>query len=157
MNNGSSFSDQPKVRCFGGSAALTVEATWLTRDAGSVATINLDVAPRQMDSVDWSRKITLQLSENELPLFAAVCLGYLPKCQFKRPGKGILIERQNSKLFLSASAEGDGNRFSLPIPIGQTFQIGCLALSQLKKQVQLDDADLIIASLRGAAALYLLN
>jgi len=46
---------------------------------------------------------------------------------------------------------------SLPIPIGQTFRLGCLLLAQLKQQTQLEDAELIIASLRGAASLYRLT
>lgn len=144
---------QPKVRCFGSRAGLTVEATLLQRDAGAVPTLNIDVAPRQGESIDWQKKIMLQLSESELALFAAVCLGYLPKVHFKRLTKGILWERQSNKLFVSATA-GQGTAYALPIPIGQTFQIGSLALAQLQKQSPVSDGDLIIAALRGAAALY---
>ena len=155
MNPNNTPADQPKVRCYGYQAALTVEGTRLTsqHNPHGIATVNLDIAPNQGSQVDWSHKITLQLSDTELPVLAAVCLGYLPSAQFKRPTKGIYIERQDNKLFVSAS-QGAGNQFALPIPIGQTFQIGCLLLAQLKQQVALEDSDLLIAALRGAAALY---
>lgn len=84
---------------------------------------------------------------------AAVCLGYLPKARFKRSGKGIFIERQTNKLFIFAT-QGSGNAFALPIPIGQTFQVSSLVLSQLQKQTEYSDSNLLIAALRGAAALY---
>lgn len=147
-------SEQPKVRCFGSNAALTVEATpLLVKGEPAGHTVNLDVAPRQGESVNWSRKITLQLSETELPIMAAVCLGYLPKANFKRSGKGIVIERQPNKLFISAT-QGSGNAFALPLPMGQTFQVASLILLQLQKQTALADGNLLIAVLRGAAALY---
>lgn len=147
-------SDQPKVRCFGTNAALTVEATPLiVKGVPHGHTVNLDVAPRQGENVIWARKITLQLSDTELPIMAAVCIGYLPAAHFKRSGKGISIERQPNKLFISAT-QGSGNAFALPIPIGQTFQISSLVLAQLQKQTDLSDSNLLIAALRGSSALY---
>lgn len=116
-------------------------------------TVNLDVAPRQGENVIWARKITIQLSDTELPIMAAVCLGYLPKAHFKRSGKGIVIDRQPNKLYVSAT-QGSGNAFALPIPIGQTFQVSSLILSQLLKQTALTDSNLLVTALRGAAALY---
>ena len=149
----SNLSDQEKVRCFGSNAALTIEATKLNRDDDTVPTVNIDVAPRNNKNVDWSRKITLQLSEDELPIYASVLLGQLPICEFKRPLKGIRIQRQKSRLYITATAQGDGNAFALPIPIGQTFRISSLVLKQLKLQSELD-GDLLIAAIKGAAALY---
>lgn len=84
---------------------------------------------------------------------AGVCLGFLPKAHFKRSGKGIIIERQAGKLFISAT-QGSGSAFALPLPIGQTFQVSSLVLAQLQKQTELSDGNLLIAALRGAAALY---
>ena len=134
-------SDQPKVRCFGSNAALTVEATpLLVKGVPHGHTVNLDVAPRQGENVIWARKITVQLSDTELPIMAAVCLGYLPKAHFKRSGKGIFIERQPNKLFVSAT-QGSGNAFALPIPIGQTFQVGVLRPSPRNRH-QNDDGQM---------------
>ncbi len=144
---------QEKARCYGARAALTVEAAPLMQRGAPIGwTVNLDVAPRNGDSIEWCRKITLQLSETELPILAAVCLGYLPFADFKRPQKGIHIERQPGKLFLSAT-QGRGTGYSLPIPTGQTFLIGTLVLKQLSKHTKLNDGSLLLASLRGAAAL----
>lgn len=145
---------QEKARCFGAGAALTVEATPLMHRGEPVGwTVNLDIAPRNRDSIEWQRKLTLQLSENELPIMAAVCLGLLPSATFKRPQKGIRIERQPGRLFISAT-QGRGNAYSLPIPIGQVFHIGALVLKQLSEHTKLTDGSLLLASLRGAAALY---
>lgn len=145
---------QPKVRCFGSKAALTAEATTIEKNGAElVAALNLEVAPRQGEHINWKSKIVLQLGEDDLPLLCCVCLGYLPKAEFKRPTKGLLIERQENKLFVSAS-QGAGTAYALPLPISQTFQLGTLALAQLKKQSASSDDQLILASLRGAAALY---
>ena len=147
-------SEQAKVRCYGSSSALTIEATKLHKNKVECGdTVNLDVAPKDGNGVQWDRKITVQLSENELPILAAVCLGYLPKAQFKRPDKGIVVERQVNKLYVSAT-QGAGNNFSLPVPIGQSFQISALVLTQLQKQTELNDGHLLIAALRGSASLY---
>ena len=145
---------QAKVRCFGSKAALTAEATVLVKD-GTVpqAALNLEVAPRNQDRINWKSKIVLQLGEDDLPLLCCVCLGYLPKAEFKRPTKGIVVERQPNRLFISAT-QGSGNCYALPLPIAQTFRLGALAMAQLKKQSEMDDDDLLLASLRGAAALF---
>lgn len=150
-------SEQAKVRCFGSRAALTVEATSLVRKGELTGqTVNLDIAPRLNEQVDWPRKITIQLSENELPLLACVCLGYLPKIEFKRPGKGVYIERQANRLFVSATS-GSGNVFALPLPIGQVFQVSSLILKQLQAHTGLLDGALVISALRGASQLFKLH
>jgi len=59
---------QEKVRCYGARAALTAEATSIVRDGQPpVAAVNLDVAPRHGEQIQWAKKITLQLGEAELP------------------------------------------------------------------------------------------
>lgn len=147
-------SDQPKVRCYGANAALTVEATPLmVKGVPDGHTVNLDVAPRQGENVLWAQKITIQLSDTELPILAAVCLGFLPKAHFKRSDKGIFVERQPNKLFISAT-QGSGKVFALPLPIGDTFHVSSLVLSQLQKQAGFCDSNLLIAALRGSAGLY---
>lgn len=145
-------SNLPKARCFGSNAALTVEASLLQSKGGTRGdTVNIDIAGRFGETVDWKNKITFQLDESELALFASVCLGYLPCCEFKRPGKGVKIERQRSKLYITASRSDA--RFSLPVPIGQLFQVSTLVLAQLQKQ-SFVTGEMLIASLRGAASLY---
>jgi len=147
-------SNQVKWRCFSKAAGMTVEATPLiVKGKACGFTVNLEIAPREGKDVIWNKKIMAQLSETELPVFASVCLGYLPFCKFGRPGKGIEVKRQQGKLYFQAT-QGKGNIFSLPVPIGDTFNITCLVLTQLKKQTGIVDAELLLAALRGSAALY---
>jgi hypothetical protein len=144
------LSEQEKVKCFGSKAAICVEGTILEKEG--VETINLEIAPRQAENVDWSRKIVIQLSTSELPQLCAVLMGYLNSLHLKRPGKGIEIERQKGHLYLKASA-GMGNMFVLPVQMGDAFRITALSLKQLVKQSGLTDETLVLAALRGCSSL----
>lgn len=151
---GSHIANQAKVRCYGSNAGLTIEATPLMKKGKPVgSTVNIDVAPKHAGEVNWDQKITVQVSDTELPIFASVMLGYLPKVHFKRSDKGIVIERQKDKTFISAT-QGAGKAYALPVPIGQSFQIADLVLNQLKAQSYCGDSELILAALRGSSALY---
>lgn len=150
-----------KVRVYSQSAALTAEATSYpteTINAQQPDTLTLDVAKAISSAsglkpqYDWSNKITLQLSPVELPLLVGVLFGYLPNCEFKRPTKGIHIERQTNNIYMRASNKD--NQASLPIPIGQTYLLSAIATAQLQLQSQLT-GDLLLASIRGACSLYL--
>ncbi|PVZ64522.1 hypothetical protein [Pelagibaculum spongiae] len=141
---------QAKIKCFGSKAALCAEATRLPKI--DLPTINLEVAPRYGEKVEWRQKIVIQLSDSELPIACAVLMGYLPNAHFKRPGKGIDIERQENRLLIRASA-GTGNLFMLPVTIGDSFRLCTIMLRQLVKQTGLGDETLVLAALRGAAAL----
>lgn len=148
-----------KVKCFGNRAALCAEATSLLpkdEEQGiAIPTVNLELAPRgEGGAVQWGKKIVIQLSEGELPLACAVTLGYIPKLELKRPGKGIDIIRQSGNLFIRASA-GSGQLYILPITVGDTFRLSTLFLSRLQLQSGLDGT-LIVAALRGSMALLAL-
>lgn len=145
-----SLKDQPKCRFYGSKAALTCEAT-TSRDG--LPTANLEVAPRSGKEIDWHRKITLQLADSEMPVLCCVLLGFLPRAHFKRPDKGIEIERQSSKVLIRASA-GAGNLFLLPVAIGDTFRLSAFLMGQLKQQNPYIDDNGVLAALRGAASLY---
>lgn len=149
-----SLAAQAKVKCFGSKAALCAEATMAVKQG--VPTVNLEVAPRLAENVDWQRKIVIQLSDSELPLLCALVMGYIPALHLKRPGKGIEIERQDNKLFVKASS-GSGNLFVMPVTIGDTFRLATLLLSQLKQQAGFADETLMLAALRGSASLYRAN
>jgi hypothetical protein len=72
------------VHVYGQKAALCFEPT-LTRS--NVPTITLDAAvARGQRQYDWSSKIRLQLTRQELPVAAAVLLGFRAKCEFKNHG-----------------------------------------------------------------------
>ncbi len=62
--------DQEKHRCFAAHAAITVEATKLLEKGVAVGqTVNIDVAPRRGESVEWNKKITVQLCRCLLPCY----------------------------------------------------------------------------------------
>tara|TARA_R110001592_G_scaffold221139_2_gene475820 strand:- start:27702 stop:28187 length:486 start_codon:yes stop_codon:yes gene_type:complete len=142
-----------KAKCFGNQAALTVEATALLMKGEPVgSTVNLELARRVADGFDWSDKIQFQLSEDELAAFACVLLGYLPRFHFKRPSKGIEVERQTDKLFVRGTA-GTGKIFALPLTAGRVFAVSTLVIGQLQSHFDCTDTQVVLASLRGAAAL----
>jgi hypothetical protein len=148
-----SYQHQTKVKIFGAQAALCAESVILNKEKQRLHSVNLEVAPRHHNGVDWNRKIVIQLSDTELPLACSVLLGYLPSIHFKRPGKGIELERQANRLFVRGS-QGPENIFMLPATIGDTFKLSAMMLSQLKQQASMEDDTLLLAALRGAASLY---
>lgn len=102
--------------------------------------------------MDWSRKISLQLSHNELVIVAGICLGFAKGYHLQRPGKGIKIERQSANLYINASA-GKGNLFALPLNVGDTARLADFALMQLARGSFTGSMDAVLAAVRGACAL----
>jgi hypothetical protein len=142
-----------KTKCFGSNAALTVEASpLLVKGEPFGSTVNIELAKRVGTGFDWGNKIQLQLSEDELAAFACVLLGYIPRYHFKRPAKGVEVERQDSKLFVRGTA-GSGNLFALPLPPGRVFAVSTLVIGQLQSHFECTDTSVILASLRGASSL----
>ena len=153
QDNDFSPSEQAKWRSYGSNAALCVEATQLLEKGEPAGwTVNLDVAPIENRQTAWNQKVTIQASRTELPVLAAVLLGYLPKCKFQRGGKGIYLERQPGKLFVRGSA--NAKNYALPLTIGDTFHLAALVLQQLQKHLGGIETDMMLAALRGSAALY---
>ena len=150
------LSHQPKVHCYGNSAAFCAECLTATQSKKALPIINLDVAPitvaAQGKKVHWEHKITIQLNESELISVAALLLGYINRIHLKRPGKGIEFERQAGNVFVKASA-GKGRIYPLPLSIGGCFKLSCLILSQLQSFLALDQG-LLLAAIRGAALLH---
>lgn len=150
---GTPLADQPKLHLYGQNGALTAEWTFTKTVDGVHPTINLDVTAGTKPDYNWQQKITLQLSVRELPLLAGIGLGLLPKVHFKRPDKGIQIQRQANKLYCTASA-ADGRKAALPIAIGDAQRLTEFALAILLRGSFSGDAQLVMAALRGSCALY---
>lgn len=108
---------------YGSKAALSFELSTLrkvdSRTGEPTHTLLLETAkstgPKQFA---WDQKISFQLTERELPLFAAVLLGKLHACSFANHGdennKSLDLENQQAKLFLKLR-QGK-NAHALPIP-----------------------------------------
>jgi hypothetical protein len=143
---------QEKVKCFGGKAALTCEATFVSRDNRQVPTINLEVAPKEGQAFNWSRKITVQLGEQELPLLCALFLGFVPSLKIAREDKGIEVIRQDKNIFLKATGAKRG-LFAMPILPGDSFVLGAFLLKRLTLQTGLQ-GDLLLAAIKSAGKLH---
>lgn len=153
--------DDLKHHFFATQAALCVEATtYQDHHKSGGTTVNFEFAAlgkganaRTERKFDWDNKLIFQLAPSELTAVSAVCLGYLPDFKCSRPGKGFEIKRQPNRMYINASA-GKGVFHQLPISIGDTFQLSCLLLHQLKAQTPWIDENCLLASIRGAAGLY---
>ena len=123
-----------QCRIYGGKAALCVEADETRQHE---PTLRLEVAratgPREYD---WTRKLTLQLTRDELPVVAATVLGLLPRCLFKNHGpdnnKGLEIEHQGSHLFIRLFQKDHGV-FAVPVGAADSFHLGALCLRPLRQ------------------------
>lgn len=141
---------QPKLHIYGGSAALCLEGTFRGQ---SEPTVNIDVAPKPDGrNVDWSRKITVQLSHNELVVVTGIMLGYAQSLQCGRPEKGINIARQPGKVYVSASA-GSGQIYGVPLSVGDTARVADFLLARITLGSFTGSVEASIASVRGACAL----
>lgn len=153
--------DDLKRHFYGTQAALCVEATvYQDEHKRGQPTVNFEFAEmekgakgRTSRKILWENKLIFQLAPSELTAVSAVCLGYLPAFKCGRPGKGFSVERQPNKIYVNASA-GKGVFPQLAISMGDTFQLSCLLLHQLKAQTPWLDENCILASVRGAAGLY---
>lgn len=152
MSNDKEFG--AKITCYASEAGMQVEETQRHKNGVPIAeTVTIEMWPVINRSPDMKRKISIQLSKDELPIYAAVLLGYLPRCQFKRPDKGIFIERQKGRTYYKGSA-GMGNLFQVPVPIGKTFNMSQLVLKQLTSGLQEMSSEFVLAGIKGSSALY---
>ena len=87
---------------------------------------------------DWSSKITIQLTRDELPCVAAVFLGILPRTEGRnhgigdQQGKGFEIEHQGNKLFIKVFAP---NKPPCAVPVSpeDAFTVASLLVRQIRK------------------------
>ena len=86
---------------------------------------------------DWQNKVRIQLTRQELPIVAAVVLGYRSACEFKNHGagndKGFSMERQGGgRVFVRVFARDQGVK-AVPIETADEFYVAGLFLRQLGK------------------------
>jgi len=120
---------------YGGTAALTVSPG---RNKAAQAVVFIDAAeasqPRQYD---WSNKITLMLTPEEMIIALAVVTGSAPSASFKHHGKGkdksLQIEHQGQNVFFKV---GQAN-LARAIPAGpaDAFKFAALLTAQIKSNV----------------------
>jgi hypothetical protein len=126
--------DRVQCRVYGGKAALCIETDVTRQDE---PTLRLEAAPATGPrAYDWPRKLTLQLTREELPVVAATVLGLLPRCMYKNHGpdqnKGLEIEHQGSHLFVRLFQKERG---VLAVPVGpaDSYYLAALAMRALRQ------------------------
>ncbi|WP_299021327.1 hypothetical protein [uncultured Photobacterium sp.] len=164
----------------GGKAALDVRPTEKVRkaDEGVVDqhgkrneyhTIQLESAPKlqgQTRAFDWQRKVSIQLTQEELPLFIAVCLGLMQKVKFGNHGVGedkgakyFSVENQGLKVFVQIGCNSQNNKMNLALPVTlpSAIHIGNLALAQYCKNFEGLTSETVLQSIRYIANVYCNN
>ncbi len=144
-----------QIKYYGNSAAVTFQSSLLNE---RVPTLNIETAAIMNNSVQWQHKLNFQLSENELPLFCGLMLGYLPSLAIKRGTKGVELHRQQRDakndpgLFIYASA-GRASQHRLLVPTGIMAKISALALSRFTEDLGVE-AGIALPAIRAACSLH---
>lgn len=118
---------------YGGSAAACF-STDVSR-AGQ-ATVRIEVAQTSGNSrqYNWTDKVSIQLSQRELPLVLATLMQWVPKFEGKGHGtaneKWFTLENQGPKVFLSVNCKGKAVR-GVPIMAGDTYALSTLLMRQM--------------------------
>lgn len=121
------------------------------------ATIAIDGAvatgPRQYN---WTQKLRIQITRQDLANVAAVCFGLMPKAELSNYGadntKRLSLENQGKNFFLNMSAK-DYKQIAVPISAEDMFDIRGLFLRQLMANRPEIGVDGILANLKCHAAM----
>lgn len=146
----------PQVKFYGGKAAVCFQSSMLK---DQIPSINIEVAGIVNNEAQWANKLNIQLSENELPLFCGLLLGFLPKLDIRRGNKGVEMVRQKRDannhpgLYIYASS-GRERQFRLLLPTGLMAKVCVLAITQLAKELGAD-MPVVSAAVRSACSLHI--
>lgn len=142
------FKEKESIKIFGQKAALTIEED-ITQ--GGFHTIAIDAAsmtaPKQYD---WTNKIRIQVTRNELPALLSVFLGIISAVEYKNHGpennKGFAFEDQGDKIFGKVFSK-EGVR-ALPITPEDSYFMSMIMARQLAKNYPVTSLSEIMAMLR---------
>lgn len=165
-STGSHRSSQDRVQCkaYGNRAAITVETA--ETEAG-IPTVRFEFAPVQGNgdsghpddastdkpgkAYDWSKKLIIQLTADEVPQLLAVLYGFAPNAQFSNHGqskvKWMSLENQEKSIYMRA---GDKDVPILVIPVSSPnsiMQIANIAMLVARKRYRAltgDDIRLLV-------------
>lgn len=132
-----------KMHVYGKSAALTIEACENSKN--DFFTVMFEIAPSDNGTADWTKKIAVQPTSQELPSILAVFLGYAVTARIKRDQKWLEVTAQGDRVFFKG---GYQKPYALPIAAGD--RVGCCALLLQEYSRNYPDLQpaLIIASLQ---------
>lgn len=122
-----------KVRVYGQNGALTFEVS--TTRSGA-PTVTLDAAASAGESgYDWANKLSIQFTQRELPVIAAVMMGFLANCEYGSHGankdKRFFFKHQGDKVFVRVwSAHG---AVAVPVVMADAYYAAGLLILQLHR------------------------
>jgi len=118
-----------RLRLFGKSAAHTLEVSAHRRgsDFSGVHVVSIDSAPALPAGAgyDWARKLTLQLTPEEMPAVLAVLMGLAPAVRFAHHGpkrdKFFEVRRQASSLVIVTGQQAVS--LAVPVPVASGYYV----------------------------------
>ncbi|WP_197513429.1 hypothetical protein [Acidihalobacter aeolianus] len=145
------------MHVYGGSAALCFEEdeTRGSERKDGVATLQIHAAKATgVRQYNWTNKIIIQLTRNELPIVAAIFLGLMKACEFKSHGpdkdKGFSIDHQVEKIFIKVWRKGMS--CAVPVELPDAYHVSTLLMRQLQKNAPWLSAGEVMSLLRGTVA-----
>lgn len=126
-----------QVKAFGRKAAFCAESDVTRR---GVPTVRFELATAIGEKqFDWTNKLAIQLTQDEIIEAAAVLFGFAPQVEFKNhgdQGKWLSIENQGNTMCIRGGATQQANSLRLvPIGIGRTTALAALLVAQLDKSL----------------------
>ncbi len=120
-----------KFVAYGTSSAVQCEES---KTKSGFHTLCFDIAhAKGQKEFDWINKLSIQLTQNELPIFIAFCLGWINEVRFDLHGgdakKWIEFIRQEKHCFNKAGS-AHHKMAATPIPYTDLALFGSLAISQ---------------------------
>ena len=143
------------MHIYGNKAALTIEDS-RTRGRDNkpgVHTLMIEIArKRAQDShYDWDNKLSVQLTESEIPELLAVLMGWQTECVFGYHGEGrdkvLNVAHQGQHLYISM-AQGGASAGALSVNAADTFAWSMQLLRQLCRNYGGISADALIIVLK---------
>ena len=102
-------------------------------------------------SYNWSEKIRVQCTPEELLNVVSVLLGLLPHCEYSAHGtehdKGFNLTHQETSIFCRVFAKNQGVR-AVPIPLEDAFVVAALGVRQIQQSMPWLDTTGLLALLR---------
>ncbi|UJF20234.1 hypothetical protein L0B53_19045 (plasmid) [Vibrio sp. SS-MA-C1-2] len=171
------------LKVHGRSAALDVKNTIVIKEkeqgivdqngeVNAFHTITIEAASSLSDgsrAFDWSDKIIIRLTSNELPLFIATCFGFLSSIKFgnhgvgDRKGKFFGIAHQGKNLFVQVGqpkeyCKNPSNSIkSIPVSLPDGTALGLKALGQYCTNFPNINSQTALEQIRQMANIYVNN
>lgn len=137
-----------QVKVFGAKAALCFESDQTRYGYHTVAIEAASAKQGPSREYDWSNKVRIQITKQELPMVAAVFLGMIPQVEYRNHGpqnnKGFFLHDQGGNLF--ARVFGAEGTKAIQISPEDAFEVSNLLLAQvIKNRPGLSSVDLMVS------------